>query len=431
MNSRYSRSKRMTPSLPGMVALAAAIFAASAPAADWPQWRGPQRNGTSPETGLLKEWPKEGPPLAWKVTNAGSGYSTPAVVGDRVYLLGNDGPENEFVLALDSKDGKRVWSTSIGKVGNPKQNPNFPAARSTPTVDGPFLFALGSDGDLACLETATGKVRWVKSLRDDFGGKPGEWAYSESPLVDGDTLVCTPGGDQATLVALNKRTGDTLWKCAVPDGDQAAYASAIVLETDGIRQYVQLLQKGLVGVDARTGKFLWRYAKPVSRYGANIPTPLASGSYIYSASAGTGGGVVKLISKNGAIEPEQVYFESKFPTAIGGSIKVGDYLYGTTGQALLCTEFASGQVKWEDRALGAASLCYADGRLYLHGENGEVALVEPGPDAYHQKGRFTPPDQPGHPNQMEKAWAYPVVANGKLYVRDHATLWCYDVRAAK
>src|ERR1051326_8623349 len=198
--------RNLSPLLPGIIALVAALSAA---ASDWPQWRGPQRDGTSRETGLLKEWPKEGPHLAWKITHAGSGYSTPAVVGERIYLLGNDGPENEFVLALDVKDGKRVWSTSIGKVGNPKQNPNFPAARSTPTVDGPLLYALGSDGDLACLETATGKARWVKSLREDFGGKPGEWAYSESPLVDGDTLVCTPGGDQATLVALNKRTGDT------------------------------------------------------------------------------------------------------------------------------------------------------------------------------------------------------------------------------
>jgi len=399
-------------------------------AVDWPQWRGPQRNGVSQETGLLKEWPKDGPRLHWKVTEIGSGYSTPAVVAERLYLLGNQGLDNEFVQALAVRDGKRVWSTRLGNVGNPKQKPNFPAARSTPTVEGELLYALGSDGDLACLEKGTGKVRWKKNLRTDFGGKPGQWAYSESPLIDGEALLCTPGGSQATLLALNKKTGEVIWKCAVPEGDEAAYASAIVVEASGVRQYVQLLQKGLVGVEAKTGKFLWRYGKPVSRYGANIPTPVASDGYVYSAAAGTGGGVVKLKVRDGNIEPEQVYFESKFPTAIGGAVKIGEFLFGTTGESLLCAEFATGQVKWEDRALGAASLFYADGRLYLHGENGDVALVEPAAESYHEKGRFTPPEQPKHANGMEKAWAYPVVANGQLNIRDHGTPWCYDVKPA-
>jgi outer membrane protein assembly factor BamB len=415
-------------SLTGFLVLSTAL---SVVAADWPQWRGPQRNGVSRETGLLKEWPKDGPKLLWKAAEAGRGYSTPAVVGDRLYLLGNEGVDNEFVQALAVKDGKRVWQTRVGKVGNPKQQPSFPAARSTPTVEGEFLYALGSDGDLVCLEIGTGKVRWQKNLRTDFGGKPGEWAYSESPLIDGDALVCTPGGSAATLVALNKKTGAVIWKCAAPGGDDAAFASAIVVELGSIKQYVQLLQKGLVGVEAKTGAFLWRYGKAVSRYGANIPTPVASGRYIYTASAGTGGGVVKLKVQDAGVEAEQVYFESKLPTAIGGAVKVGDYLYGSAGEALLCIEFATGQVKWEDRAPGAASLCHADGRLYLHSENGDVALVEPAPESYREKGRFTPPDQPKKASEMEKAWAYPVVANGQLYIRDHGMLWCYDVKAAK
>ncbi len=403
----------------------------SAFANDWPQWRGPQRNGVSLETGLLKEWPKAGPKLRWQVADAGSGYSTPAVVGDRIYLLGNEGLENEFVEAFDVKDGKRIWQTRLGNVGNPKQQPSFPAARSTPTVEGEFLYALGSDGDFACLDSGLGKVKWHKNLRTDFGGKPGDWAYAESPLVDGETVLCTPGGSESTLVALSKKTGDVLWKCALPEGDQAAYASAIVVQVGGVKQYVQLLQKGLVGVDAKSGKLLWRYNKPVSRYGANIPTPVASDGYIYCAAAGTGGGAVKLKVKEGGVEADEVYFTPKLTTAIGGAVKVGDYLYGTTAQALQCIEFVTGQVKWDDRALGAASLCSADGRLYLHGENGEVALVEPGPASYSEKGRFAPPGQPKRLNEMEKAWTYPVVANGNLYLRDHATLWCYDVRAAK
>jgi outer membrane protein assembly factor BamB len=406
-------------------------IAPSVVANDWPQWRGPQRNGLSQETGLLKEWSKDGPKLLWKISDAGSGYSTPAVVGDRLYVLGNDGLENEFVAALSVKDGKQIWRTRLGNVGNPKQQPSFPAARSTPTVEGELLYALDSDGDVACVETGAGKIRWQKSLRTDFGGKPGQWAYSESPLIDGNTLVCTPGGSQATVVALNKKTGEVIWKCALPEGDDAAFASAIVVETGGIKQYVQLLQKGLVGIEAKTGKLLWRYGKAESKYGANIPTPLASDAYVYCASAGTGGGAIRLKANGGKVESEEAYFESKLPTAIGGAVKVGDYLYGTTAQALLCVEFTTGKVKWEERALGAASLCYADGRLYLHGENGDMALVEASPDSYREKGRFTPPDQPKHSNQMEKAWAYPVVANGRLYIRDQGVLWCYDVKAAR
>jgi outer membrane protein assembly factor BamB len=411
-----------------LIALGVAWLATNVPAADWPQWRGPKRNGISQEKGLLQEWPKEGPKLLWKATDLGKGYSTPAVVGDRLYLLANEGLENEFVAAVSVKDGKRVWTATLGKVGNPNQKPTFPAARSTPTVESEFLYALGSDGDLARVEIGTGQVRWRKNLRADFGGKPGAWAYAESPLVDGDTLICTPGGSDATLLALNKNTGEVLWKCALPEGDEAGYASAVVVEAAGVRQYVQLLQKGLVGVEARSGKFLWRFNKAVSKYGANIPSPLVSEDIVYAGSAGTGGGAVRLQSKDGGVAVEPLYFEAKLPTAIGGAVKVGDFLYGTTAQALLCADFKSGSIKWEERALGAASMCFADGRLYLHGENGEVALIEPASEGYRERGRFTPGEPPTRANNMEKAWAYPVVANGKLYIRDHGNLWCYAVQ---
>src|SRR6266404_97254 len=314
------------------------VAAVSADANDWPQWRGPQRNGVSQETGLLKEWPKDGPKLNWKVTDTGNGYSTPAVVGDQLYLLGNEGLENEFAEALAVKDGKRIWSTRLGKVGNPGQKPSFPAARSTPTAEQGVLYCLGSDGDLACVEASDGKVRWQKNLRTEFGGKPGEWAYSESPLVDGDAVVCTPGGSEATLVALNKKTGETIWKAAVPGGDDAAYASAIVVEAAGVKQYVQMLKKGLVGVAAKTGKFLWRYDKTVSRYGANIPSPVARDGKIYCAGAGTGGGLIKLKVNGGAVEVAQIDFSPKLPAAIGGVVLWGDYLYGTGGEGMLCID---------------------------------------------------------------------------------------------
>jgi outer membrane protein assembly factor BamB len=396
-------------------------------AADWPQWRGPQRNGISQETGLLKEWPKDGPKQLWQVTDVGDGYSTPAVVGDRLYLLSNKGADDEFVQAREVKDGKQVWSTRLGKTG-PNTGPQYPGARSTPTVDGDVLYALGSDGDLACVDTAKGEVRWHKNLRADFGGRPGKWAYAESPLIDGDVLVCTPGGAEATIVGLDKKTGGLLWKCAVQGGDEAAYASAIVVEVGGVRMYVQFLQKGLVGVEAKTGKFLWRYAQTAEGSPANIPTPVAYHDCVYSAAGKSGGGLVKLKGEKGGVTAEQVYFDKKLPTSIGGVVEVGGALYGTNSPDLICAEFLTGDVKWQDKSIGAGSVCYADGCLYIHGEDGQMALVEATPAAYHEKGRFTPPAQPKR--GKTKAWAYPVVANGRLYVRDLGVLWCYDVKDA-
>ncbi len=408
-------------------AFVATSIGSNAIANDWPQWRGPQRDGISEEKGLLKEWPKEGPKLVWQVKDIGSGFSTPAIVGDRIYVLANEGLNNELVEALSARDGKKIWSTTIGRVGNPQQQPNYPAARSTPTVDGDSLYALGSDGDLVSLETAGGKLHWKKNLRTDFGGVPGIWAYSESPLVDGDTLICTPGGSTAIVVALNKKSGDVIWKAAIPGKEEAAYTSAMVVEGNATtKQYVQMIQKGLVGLDAKTGKVLWRSGKTVSKYGATIPTPVVFDNEVYSAGSGSGGALVKLKSADGKVEAEQIYFSPKLPTAIGGAVKVGNLLFGTSS-TLACSDFATGEIKWDDRSIGSASLCYADGNLYLHGEDGEVALVTAAADGYHEKGRFTPPDQPSRGSA--KAWAYPVVANGKLYIRDVGCLWCYDVKA--
>ena len=416
------------------VAFGLTSYALTAEAADWPQWRGPERNGNSKETGLLREWPKDGPKLIWQAKDIGNGYGTPTVVGDRIYLLSNRRDE-EFALALDANDGRTLWSVKLGKVG-PNKGPQYPGARSTPTVEGDVLYCLSSDGDLFCLGREKGTTSWQKSLRKDFGGQPGQWAYSESPLIDGDLLVCTPGGLTATLVALNKKNGDVIWKCEVPsklpEGEQAAYASIIVTEVGGLKQYVQFLQKGVVGVDAKSGKFLWRYDKTADGSPANIPTPLAHDGYVYSGAGRSGGGLVRLKVENQAVTAEPMYFKRDLPTSIGGAVQVSDYLYGTNAKGLMCAEFTTGKQKWQEMCVGAASVCYADGRLYVHGESGEVALVEAKPDAYGEKGRFTPPEQPKRPiARSDKAWAYPVLANGRLYLRDQSSLWCYDVKAVK
>jgi outer membrane protein assembly factor BamB len=407
----------------------------AASASDWPQWRGPARDGISMERGLLKQWPREGPKLLWQVNDIGDGYSTPAVVGTRIYLMSNRGMENEFVQALSTQDGKPIWTTRVGNVGNPKQNPPYAKARSTPTVDGNFIYALGSDGDLVCLETKSGKIRWQKSLRKDFSGQPGEWAYAESPLVDGDVVVVTPGGAQATIVALNKKTGAPIWKSALPDGDAASYASAIVVQGGGRKQYVQFLSKGIVGVDAKTGQFLWRYKEPV-KGPAQFFTPVARDGYVYGGASAIGGGLVRLKPIATGVGAEQVYFERGLPNGMGGAVLVGDHLYGVDmgGQVLTAVEFTTGKVKWKDKSLGWASLAYADGLLFVHGTNGEVALVEATAEAYREKGRFTPPAQPTHKKVgpfPEASFGYPVIANGRLYIRDLGSLWAYDIKASR
>lgn len=413
----------------GLAAVACGVWANIAGAEDWPQWRGPHRDGVSEETGLLGEWPEDGPKLLWRVDKIGVGYSTPSVVGKRLYLLGNEGTDDEFVQALDVSDGRPIWSTRIGEVG-PNEGPQYPGARSTPTVDGDLLYALGSNGDLVCLDRGEGRPRWQKNLRDDFGGQPGNWAYAESPLVDGDWVVCTPGGEDATLIALNKKTGEVAWKGPVPGGDRAAYASIIVVEAAGKKQYVQFLQGGLVGLEADTGSFLWRYARTAKGSPAVIPTPVASGDFVYSAAARIGGGLVKLKATDDGVEAEQVYFHTSLPSNIGGAVLTDGFLYGTANQALVCVEFETGKIKWQNRSIGAGAACLADGRLYLHSEAGEVALVEATSEEYRERGRFTPTDLPDR-GKGPKAWPYPVVANGRLYIYDWGVLWCYDVRDAE
>lgn len=410
-------------------------------AADWPQWRGPHRDGVSKETGLLQKWPEGGPKLIWQSTELGQGYGSPSVVGDRIYVLGSEGMDNEFVQCLNAAGGTTVWKTKIGTVGE-NRSANYPGSRSSPTVDGERLYALSSAGDLACLEVKSGKIVWHKNLVNDFDGHSGVWAYAESPLIDGDVLVCTPGGKDATIAALNKANGDVIWKYASPDDkDEAAYSSAIVVETEGVKQYVQLLAKGLVGLDAKTGQQLWRYTDIIKDV-PNIPTPVNRNDVVYASTAKGGGGFVRLKRAGSGVEASPVNAASaKLPTAIGGSVEVNGYLYGTGSGSLMCVEIPSGEVKWQERGVGVGSVVYADGRLYVHAENppGEVALVEATPEGYHELGRFTPPNGPksrvvdtagkGKKVGSGKTWAYPSIANGRLYIRDWNCLWCYDIKA--
>jgi outer membrane protein assembly factor BamB len=390
-------------------------------ATDWPGWRGADRTGVSSETGLLKTWPEGGPKLLWKATGLGGGFSTPSVAKGRIYLLGSKNKE-EYVIALDAKDGSQLWATKIGAAGK-SGPPPYEGPRSTPTVDGEHLFVLGSDGDLACLDNA-GKIVWRINLEKDLGGQRGRWAYAESPLSDGDVLVCTPGGSQATLAGLNKKTGEVVWKTPVPGGE-AAYASVIIAEVGGVKQYVQLLGNSVVGVAAKDGKLLWSHDFAGR---TNCPTPIFHNGCIFITHLGPGVAACALLrlSVDGSnVSAKQVYMGKDLAIHHGGAVQVGDYVYGTNNDALVCLDFKTGETKWKDRSVGKGSISAADGRLYVRGESdGQVALVEATPAGYKESGRLKQPTR-----SKQKAWPHPVVANGCLYLRDDDVLLCYDIKA--
>ena len=403
-------------------------------AGDWPGFRGPTRDAISNEAGLLQEWPAAGPPLAWKATGMGVGFSSVAVVGDRLYTIGDrDGAQQ--VLALRSSDGSLVWSA---KLGDP-WNDEYGGGRATPTVDGELLYAIGTSGNVVCLETATGKERWRKSLPRDFGGSMmSSWKWSESPLVDGNLLVFTPGARDAALVAVDKKTGETAWKTAIPalgpkGVDGAGYSSIVVTNAAGVKQYVQLMGRGLVGVRASDGKFLWGYNK-VANEVANISTPAVRANFVFASTGyGTGAALVELGKQGDGVAAKELYFlgASTFQNHHGGFVLVGNHLYAGHGQSKgfpICLDFITGKVAWggdiRNAGSGSAAVLYADGRLYFRYQNGVVLLIEATPEGYHEKGSFTIPDV------KKPSWSHLVVADGKLYVREQDTLYCYDVRRA-
>jgi outer membrane protein assembly factor BamB len=437
--------------------VAADSFAAAPQPFDWPQWQGHDRNAMSSEGGLLQEWPSEGPPLAWRVDELGGGDSAPSIAEGRIFGMSNRGDE-EIVWALSESDGNELWVRPLG----PALQQQFPQSKEgpgcTPTVDGDRLYVLGMSGALACLRVADGEIVWQRNLKDDFGGVPPMWNYRESPLVDGDKLICTPGANDATLVALDKMTGEVIWKNQPPassappaeeqpeaprgrrgrfgfgPGSGAAYSSPIAIDFGGKRQYVQLTAKALIGVDASDGALLWEYPKPANRMGINCTTPLYHDGIVFASSAyGAGGGAVKLSTNaDGAIEATEVYLTQRMQNHHGGIILLDGCLYGANGGNgggnLICIDFETGEVLWDERRgeqrVPKGSIVYADGRFYYRTEDGTVLLFEPSRERYIERGRFEQPDRTQLP-----AWAHPVIANGRLYIRDQDILFCYNVKS--
>ncbi len=390
-------------------------------AEDWPGWRGSDRTDISKETGLMKSWPEGGPKQLWTMNKAGVGYSSFAVVGDNLYTMG--AYKNDVrLICLDASTGEIRWRTVMEE--SVLSNGWGDGPRGTPTVDGDFVYAMAGKGTLVCAKTADGEIVWKKEMKD-FGGRVPNWGYSESVLVDGDKVLCTPGGRKGAILALNKKTGEEIWQ-SKEFTESAHYASIIVAEIDGMRQYIQLTPKKLAGLNAEDGSLMWSYDWPGQT--AVIPTPIYKDGSVYIASGyGVGCAMVK-VTKDSATE---VYKNKVMKNHHGGVILVGDHLYGySDGLGWVCQDFKTGEEVWsEKRALAKGAVTCADGMLYCQGErNGEIVLAEATPKGWTEKGRFTLEPQSKFRSPRGKIWTHPVVANGKLYLRDQEIISCYDIK---
>ncbi len=418
--------RHLIPYSVGTTLLACLASAAGVMASDWPQWHGPNRDAVSTETGLLKDWPAGGPRLVWKTTGIGDAYSTVSVVGNRIYTTG-DRADGSYVVALNAEDGKPVWAAKLGKSGAPGWG-GFAGPRATPTLSGDLLLTVSQWGELVCLKSTDGKELWRKDYTEDFGAERPEWGFSESPLVDGDKVVITPGGAQGAMVALDKVSGAVVWRTK-EFTDAAHYSSLIPAQIGGVKQYVQLTAANVVGVGPADGKVLWRAVRKGQT--AVIPDPICHADSVYVSSGyGVGCNLFKVTAKDDQFAAQQVYANKVMANQHGGVIRIGDYLYGySDGKGWTCQNFKTGEAKWQEKAkLGKGSLVYANGHFYLREEEkkGTVALIEALPDGYKEHGRFEQPDR-----SSKNSWAHPVVAGGRLYIRDQDLLFCYDVTAQR
>ncbi len=404
-------------------------------AADWPCWRGPRRDNISPDTGLLKSWPKDGPKLLWsasvvnKKKTVGVGYSSLSIAGGRIFTMGDIGKDG-FVFAYERASGKELWATRIS--ANLGDGP-----RCTPTVDGERVYALSPHGDLVCLGVQKGEIQWSKNYEKDFQGKMmSSWRFSESPLVDGDKLICTPGADEAALVALDKVSGNVIWKAKIPQCGGAAYSSPVIAEVGGVRQYLNLIgpgkNGGLVAVDANTGKFLWNYRR-VANGTANIPTPLVKGDLVFTSTGyNTGAALLQMVPSGDGVRIVEKYWlngRDELQNHHGGMVLVGDHVYGGHGHddgQPFCLNLTKGTLAWGpiDPSPGrSAAVTFADGHLYFRFQNNMLALIEATPKEYRVKSQFRLPKEMSNPG-----WQHPVVLDGRLYVRGNYQLLCYDVK---
>jgi len=380
---------------------------------DWPQWRGPNRDGRSAETGLLKDWPAAGPALAWRAAGAGEGYSSFATSQGRLFTLGARGG-TEYVMAFDSASGKRLWETSHGTRFS---NDRGDGPRATPTIEGDRVYAYGASGDLSVLDAASGKVYWTVNVLKQYRGSNIQWGLSESPLVLADRILVNAGG---TIVALKKTDGTSIW---TTKGENAGYSSAVAHKIGDVTEAIYFTSTRVLGVDVTSGRQLWSYGK-VANNVANIATPIVRGNRVFvSSDYGTGSALLELAGSGSNVTAKEVYFTRQMKNHHATSILVGEHLYGFDSAILTAMDFNTGNVAWQNRSVGKGSLTFADDRLYLFSENGVVGLAEASPAGYREHGRFE------LKTGRLPTWSHPVVSGGKLFLRDQDSIYAYDVRA--
>jgi len=424
----------MTPTsqrLPAAACLAAALVV-TASAADWPTFRGASRTAVAPDTDLLESWPGEGPPLVWETKGAGRGYASLAIVGDRIFTLGDGlstAPDaDEYLSCFDRATGKQLWTTKTGSPWTDGQE-SWQSSRSTPTVDGDMVYVITPFGQLIACGTKDGREAFRIDLKQQFGGRKGDaWGYSESVLIDGNRLVCTPGGEQAAMVALDKKTGRPIWTCAVPGITGAGHSSIVISELKGRPVYVQTTASGPIGVDARTGALLWTY--PIDKTTAVIPTPIVRDDLVFFAAGYKRGGALlrQVPVPGGGVKVEELYgLNPDLANKHGGVVLVGDHLYGDSDDKGIpfCAELATGRIAWKQRGSGrnSANVLAADGHVYIRYADGTLSLVKADPAEYREVASFKVPGSGDRPS-----WAHMVILDGLLFLREGDAILCYDLR---
>jgi len=398
-----------------------AVLAAGAPSKaslDWNQYRGPERNNLCLDKGLADKWPAEGPELLMTATGLGEGYSSVSLVGDLMFTMGNvDGAEH--VIALDRNNGTIAWKV---RSGDEYKDGTGNGPRGTPTVIDGMVYALGGNGDLVCCRADSGEIVWHKNILKEFGGSNIVWGISESVLIDEGKLICTPGGSDATVVALDPANGNVIWKSKVPEQPQAGYASPVVATVGSVRQYVIFTSKGICGIRAEDGHPLWGQ-NASSNATANCATPLIAGNQVFSSSDyGTGAELVELKSQGKETTAKQTYFTKDMKNHHGGMVLLDGFVYGSSAEILACVDLRTGRPRWRERSM-KGSVVYADGKIVFRHENGPVVLLAADPKKYRELGRFEQPERSDKP-----AWAHPVIADGKLYLRDMDKLLVYNLK---